>query len=197
MGIDTSALFNTENNKPVQPVLTASHTRTLKSNKNPSEGRTGAENIIQEANTPTRLQREAERKKQKEQQHAAGLQEYQQNIQRAGSLRTDILKAAAAGQDTTTLLLKAGECISLMTGDAVFYKTLQETIRAIHGRAYLDPAPLQQQYEEIRQRRQKLQAALTGSSTDREKHLLRKAIQEHEKQLQDLEENINAENDRQ
>lgn len=46
--------------------------------------------------------------------------QYQDNIKKAGQLRSDIIKGAAAGEDTQALLLKACECIGAMTGDAAF-----------------------------------------------------------------------------
>lgn len=54
---------------------------------------------------------------------AAQYKEQQQNILKAGQLRSRINKATAAGDPPEELLLMALECISLMTGDPLFYKT--------------------------------------------------------------------------
>jgi len=51
--------------------------------------------------------------------------EYQHNIKESGSLRTAILKGAKVGEPPVALLLKAVKCISLMTGDTVFYSQLE------------------------------------------------------------------------
>lgn len=193
MGIDTSALFGNGargDYKPVEPVLLEGYTETPKSNKNGCNRHTEPQNSIPEAGVPTRLQREADRKRETEKKYFEGLQDYQKNIQKAGQLRTDIIKGAAAGQDTTTLFLKAAKCISLMTGDGVFYDTLQETVRTVHGRAYKDPVPLQQERKEIEERLRKLRDAITRSDTEREKQRLQTAIQAHEKQLRKLEQTL-------
>ena len=186
MGIDTSALFGSENMSRFEPVYGVTGTGALQPQKNGCEGQSEPHNGIVEADVPTRLQREADKKRTVERQHLEGLQAYQENIRRAGSLRTEILKATAAGTDTTTLFLKAAECISLMTGDTVFYSTIRDNVRTIHGGAYLDPVPLQQQYDAAADRLQKLRAAVVRSQTDTDRQRLQHAIQEHEKQLQDL-----------
>lgn len=189
MGIDTSALFGHDapgNYKPVEPIFSEGYTEIPQSHKNGCNRLSVPQNNTQEAGVPTRLQREAERKRETERKYIEGLRENQINIQRAGQLRTDIIKAAAAGQDTTTLFLKAAECISLMTGDGVFYDTLRETVRTIHGGAYKDPVPLQQEQTETEDRLQKLRAALSRSETDRDRKRLQTAINAHEKRLQEL-----------
>lgn len=58
---------------------------------------------------------------------------YQQNIQRAGTLRTDITKGIQNGEDPLALLLKAVECISLMTGDTAIYAKSKEDLLAVYG----------------------------------------------------------------
>ena len=58
---------------------------------------------------------------------------YQQNIKRAGTLREDIVKGIQSGEDPVALLLKAVECISLMTGDTVIYAQSKEDILAVYG----------------------------------------------------------------
>lgn len=46
---------------------------------------------------------------------------YQENIRQAGNLRTEILKGVQHKEDPVALLLKAVQCIGLMTGDTVIY----------------------------------------------------------------------------
>ena len=60
-------------------------------------------------------------------------QEQQENIRRAGSLRAEISKGVRAGQDPGELLLKALECISLMTGDRVFYEQNRQDLVNLFG----------------------------------------------------------------
>ena len=58
---------------------------------------------------------------------------YQENIRRAGSCRRDILKGMKRGEDPLVLLLKALECISLVTGDTVILEQGKADITAIYG----------------------------------------------------------------
>lgn len=58
---------------------------------------------------------------------------YQQNIKRAGTLRSEILKGLRAGEDPRAILLKAVECISLMTGDVVIYAQSKKDLIEKYG----------------------------------------------------------------
>lgn len=58
---------------------------------------------------------------------------YQQNIKRAGTLRSELTLGIQRGEDPLALLLKAVECISLMTGDTVIYAQSKADIRAVYG----------------------------------------------------------------
>lgn len=71
-----------------------------------------------------RLQREQKEREKIRQVYA----EYQDNIRKAGQLRGDINKDIAAGADPYSILLKAIECISLMTGDKDFYTVNKKQI---------------------------------------------------------------------
>ena len=51
---------------------------------------------------------------------AGAYKEHQENIKRVEQLRTDINKGVQAGEPIYKLLLKAIECISLMTGDTAY-----------------------------------------------------------------------------
>lgn len=64
-----------------------------------------------------RLDREKEERERARQAYAT----YQQNIKRAGELRSDILKGLRDREDPQAILLKAVECISLITGDTGLY----------------------------------------------------------------------------
>lgn len=77
---------------------------------------------------------------------------YQQNIKRAGTLREDIAKGLKRGEDPLAILLKAIECISLMTGDTAIYTQGKEDILAIYGWGLHRPAALSVKLEEARYR---------------------------------------------
>lgn len=92
-----------------------------------------------------RLQREQEDHKKAVEMYGA----YQTNIKRAGQLRTDIMKGVKAGDAPQDLLLKAVECIALMTGDRIFYEQIEEDLKAIWGECFLDPIPLEWELREV------------------------------------------------
>lgn len=55
--------------------------------------------------------------------------EYQDNIRKSKSLRSEITKGVNAGEDLKELFLKAVKAISLMTDDSLYYKNIEEKIR--------------------------------------------------------------------
>lgn len=70
-------------------------------------------------------------------ERAAGVyREYQENIRRAGHIRTELLKGAESGEPLDGLLLKAARCISLMTADDLFYRLIK---RELEARGFTDP----------------------------------------------------------
>lgn len=77
---------------------------------------------------------------------------YQQNIKRAGTLRSDIVKGIQAGEDPAILLLKAVECISLMTGDTAIYSQSKEDLLGVYGRGLHNPEVLRLELEEAQSR---------------------------------------------
>lgn len=77
---------------------------------------------------------------------------YQQNIKRSGTLRDDITKGLKAGEDPLNLLLKAVECISLMTGESVILAQCKEDLLAVYGWGMGEHAPLEAELGEARKR---------------------------------------------
>jgi hypothetical protein len=113
--------------------------------------------------------------------------EYQKNIRESGSLRTDILKGAKAGEPPVALLLKAVKCISLMTGDTVFYSQLEGDIKSIYGAGLLEPEPLKIEIQETRERLQRLQKALERDTEPADsKQRIERAIQAHKDRISQL-----------
>ena len=55
-------------------------------------------------------------------------QEIADNISKSQHLRAEINKDITAGADTTETLIKALECISLMTGDSIFYNVNKDKL---------------------------------------------------------------------
>ena len=100
----------------------------------------GAEegNYTQEAEKPARNQNRAPcHQLDNEQRERARIREmysqYQENIKRAGGLRSEILKGVQGKEDPLSLLLKAVRCISYMTGDTVIYSQCKEDVVTAYG----------------------------------------------------------------
>lgn len=117
---------------------------------------------------------------------------YQENIRRSGGCRSDILKGMKRGEAPLALLLKALECISLMTGDTVILEQGKADITAIYGWGLGEVAPLQTQLEEARTRL----ARLTGREPREDlppagyrnaEQRIQAAIREHETLIESLE----------
>ena len=58
---------------------------------------------------------------------------HQDAIRKAGQLTNEITKGIQAGQNPLNLLLKAIKCISLMTGDNLFYEQNKSDLKNIYG----------------------------------------------------------------
>ena len=113
--------------------------------------------------------------------------QYQQNISRSGQLRTDIIKGVKAGESPYKLLLKAVECISLMTGDSLFLDATRADIKSIYGAGLLEVEPLQVELEEVQTRLVKLeQAATREGEPEDSKQRIGNAIKAHHKRAEQL-----------
>lgn len=117
---------------------------------------------------------------------------YQENIRRAGSCRSDILKGMKRGEAPLALLLKALECISLMTGDTVMLEQGKADITAIYGWGLGEVAPLQTQLEEAKKRLTRLTGQeprenLPPAEYRNAEQRIQGAIREHETLIESLE----------
>lgn len=131
------------------------------------------------ANTSPKRYLTIEREKQDHERAIEVYREYQENIKKSGMLRADILKTIKEGVDPYNLLLKAIECISLMTGDPYYYKQGKEDIRAIY-KALGYKAPAEQEAQEVQERLDNLNRALEKEIDPADKQRIIKAIQAHE-----------------
>lgn len=99
------------------------------------------------------LQRQQEQAATVEAQAAAAYREYQENIKRAGELRTAILKGLDAGENPYRLLYMAAECIGRMTGETkAFAETVKGRITEIYGDGLHDPQAAALELDDVRVR---------------------------------------------
>lgn len=123
----------------------------------------------------------------------AAYSEIQRNIKRAGELRADILRGARSGEEPVRLLLKAVKCISLMTGESLFYSQIEGDLKSIYGAGLLDPKVLELDLLGTQKRLQKLQNALERETeTADSKKRIQAAIDAHKDKIRQLQEQINA-----
>ena len=128
------------------------------------------------------------RKKEERQRTLEAYRDYQNNIKKAGSLRTDILKGVQTGEPAHAFLLKAVECISRMTGDRLFYTQIAEDLRAVYGEAFLEEIPLEWELAEVEERLEKMREALARETTEPDaRDRIKRAIRKHEEKRAEIE----------
>lgn len=130
-----------------------------------------------------KLRRQQEDHKQIQEAYKA----YQDNIKRSGDLRAEILRGIKSGESTPTLLLKAVECISNMTGDKLFYTQAEKDIKAIYGEAFLSGESLELELVEVEERISMLKKADKREDIDEgDKERITIAIKSHEKRQETI-----------
>lgn len=86
--------------------------------------------------------------------------DHQKNIRFTEEIQAQILKGVKVGEDPCSLLLKAVEAISKMTGNQHFYKQVRADLIAVYGEALLYPLPIQWEIDETMERFQKILEAM-------------------------------------
>lgn len=121
------------------------------------------------------------------QERLAGVyKEHQENIRRAGQLRAEINKDIQAGEPIYKVLFKAIECISLMTGDRVFYDMNKNNLQTIYG-ILGEPEVIAVERQEVEQRLKRLMAAYEKEKDPGAKQRIKAAIKAHEEKIKTLE----------
>lgn len=99
------------------------------------------------------LQRQQEHEKAVTASAADAYRQYQENIRRAGGLRTDIIRGLEAGENPYKLLYLAAECIGSMTGETkVFADAVKGRITEIYGDALQVPQAAALELDDVRAR---------------------------------------------
>ena len=113
---------------------------------------------------------------------------YQENIQRAGTLREQILKGVREGVGPTALFLQAAECIALMTGDRIFYDQIRGDVLTVWGQGLQDEEALTLKLQEVEDRLQMLVKSLKAEDLQgADKERLQKAAAAHRQKKKDIE----------
>lgn len=120
---------------------------------------------------------------------------YQTNTERASLLRNDIARELREGRPLPAILLKAIECISLITGDTVIYTQGKEDLLAIYGWGLEEPATLELELEEVTSRLAMLsRPELQDAPADAQEHIKR-AITAHKQLIEQLERALSGEHE--
>lgn len=183
MKLDFSGLMNTKNND-VQADLRkdkeAAYINTNEKQEKPLEGNTGAKKLIN-----------AYRAEEADSRRAAAIYKtYQDNIKRAGTLRTEIIKGVQRGESKTSLFLKAVEVIGLMTNDNVFVQQVKDDVRAVWGHGYIDADTIRMEVGEMKETLERLNASISREEVDGDRDTLQRlknAAQRHSERLDELE----------
>ncbi len=117
---------------------------------------------------------------------------YQENTKKASALLGEILKGLKQGEVLPALFLKAMECLSLLTGDAVVYLQSKEDLYNIYGRGQKDPATLKLELAEVKDRLAMLTRPelINGQTTPEVRQRIKRAIAEHRDLAEQLERDI-------
>jgi hypothetical protein len=113
---------------------------------------------------------------------AAEYKRLAENIKKSEAIRTKITKGIQAGESTYRLLLQAMECISLMTGDTVFYSQGKDELQRLGG-IFGDPEAYKMELEETAGRLEKLQAAYERETNPDDRRRIQIAIQRHQERI--------------
>ena len=117
---------------------------------------------------------------------AATYKKQQENIKKSEQLRAEINKNIQAGEPVYKVLLKAIECISLMTGDKTFYDINKNNLQTIYG-ILGEPAAIEIERQEVEQRLKRLMAAYEKEKDPGAKQRIKAAIKAHEEKIKTLE----------
>lgn len=119
---------------------------------------------------------------------------YQENIKRAGDLRSAISCGLRRGEDLAEILLRALECISRMTGDSFFLEQGKADLLTVYGLGLRQPAAVQIQLKEAKTRLAMLtRPELTEELTDADaRQRIERAADAHRKRIAALERELAA-----
>ena len=109
----------------------------------------------------------------------------QENIKKAGDFIPEITKGILAADNPLDLLLKAINCIGIMTGNKAFYDQSLTDIKAVYGIGLHDPAAIEIDLQETDSRLAKLWEAINSATPEEQKNIER-AIKEHEQRIEYL-----------
>lgn len=164
--------------KPSSAPKEANHSKPLKTDKTPLEGKI-------EPHTQA-LQRKADNRHKQLEDSARFLKEYQHNKRLTTELVAEINKGVQQGIDIYDLFLKAIEALALATNDTALYKRTRDNLKAIYGIGLKEPRAVELEKEDTQRRLERLIESLEEASDISDQLRLKRAIQAHKKRLETL-----------
>lgn len=119
------------------------------------------------------------RQKEAEEQQKEVYKSHQEAMHKAGQCKADINIGILSAESPLILLLKAIECISLMTGDKLFLEQSQANLWAIYGAGLLEPVELELELAKIQKQLQMLQRPELDSEPADNRERIQQAIKWH------------------
>ena len=101
-----------------------------------------------------------------------------QRLRRASDLQREILAGIRAGEDYFSLFLKALDCISLLSGNPLYYSEALADLKAINP-ALFSAIPLHWILEETQERIEAMELTAQGPMTEDQRERTLEAIQAH------------------
>lgn len=166
--------------KPASEPKEADHSKPLKTDKTPLEGKI-------EPHTQA-LQRKADNRKKQLEDSARILKEYQKSKRLTTELVAEINKGVQQGIDIYDLFLKAIEALALATNDTALYKRTIDNLKTIYGIGLKEPRAVELEKEDTQKRLKRLIDSLEEASDISDQLRLKRAIQAHKKRLEALQE---------
>ena len=166
--------------KPASKPKEVNHSKTLKTDKTPLEGK-----IEPQAQA---LQRKADNRHKQLEDSARILKEYQHNKRLTNELVAEITKGLQQGIDIYDLFFKAVEALALTTNNHDLTARSKETIQSVYGVGLRKTRALELEREETQKRLKRLIESLEESSDISDQLRLKRAIQAHKKRLEALQE---------
>lgn len=164
--------------KPASELKEVSHSKAIKTAKNPAEGKI-------ETQTQA-LQRKADDRKKQLKDSTEVLRKYQTHRRLTNGLVADITKGLQQGADIYDLFLKAVEALALTTNDTVLYDNARENLKTIYGIGLKETHALELERKDTQTRLERLTQALNDAVRVEDKERLKNAIEAHKKHLDTL-----------
>lgn len=164
--------------KPASKPEKANHSKPLKTDKTPLEGKI-------EPHTKS-LQRKADNRHKQLEDSARVLKEYQHNKRLTNELVAELTKGLQQGVDIYELFLKAIEALALTTNEPDLMARSKEAIQSVYGVGLKETRALELEIEETQKRLKRLIDSLEEASDISDQLRLKRAIQAHKKRLETL-----------